>query len=143
MAKKDLIEKLQQIKRLAEECLADFEPGSPASKKAKKPTTASRTKAPSRIDFKKPLRPFIKLYSKGMSGPKKFTLLLARLAEGDLKKQVALSELQAHWNKMMSKSLLGMEFNRFFPAQARENDWVESKKKGLYNLRPSWNEIFR
>jgi hypothetical protein len=94
------------------------------------------------LDFEKPLRPFIKQYAKGMSGPNKFTLLLARLVRGDLKKQVPLNEIQAHWDKMTSKSLLDLEFNHFFPAQARENDWVESKK-GLYNLRPSWKDIFK
>jgi len=77
-----------------------------------------------------------------MSGPKKFTLLLAYLAKGDLKKVIALEEIQKQWNKMTAKSLLGMEFNRFYPASAKENDWVNSEKNGSYNLRPAWTAIF-
>ena len=90
-----------------------------------------------------PVEPFIKEHVKGMSGPKKFVLLLSWLVKGALKTEVSLSDIQVQWNKMTRKSLLGMEFNRFFPAQARENNWVESKKKGSYNLRPSWKDIFK
>ncbi len=92
------------------------------------------------IDFDKPLRPFMKNYAKGLSGPKKFVLLLSRLTRGDLKNEVELKDIQKHWNRMTSKDLLGIKFNLFFSAQARNNDWVESKKKGVYNLRPSWRQ---
>ncbi|MFQ5663677.1 MAG: hypothetical protein ACE5HL_07590 [Terriglobia bacterium] len=92
------------------------------------------------LDFGMPVRPFIKRYSKGMSGPKKFTLLLARLVKGDPKKQIQVGEIEKHWDKMTS--LMGIDFNRFFPSQAKDNDWVESKRKGFYNLRPGWKDIF-
>ena len=83
----------------------------------------------------------MKSYSKGLSGPKKFVLLLSCLAKGDLRKKVPLREIEGRWNRMTS--LLEMNFNRFFPAQAKDNDWVESKKKGLYNLRPIWRDILK
>jgi hypothetical protein len=95
------------------------------------------------IDFDIPLRPFVKKYIKGMSGPKKFTLLVSWFAKGDLKKEIALSEIRRNWNKMRAKTLLNMKFNLFYTSQAKENDWVESKRKGFYNLRPSWKEIFK
>lgn len=83
----------------------------------------------------------MKAHAKGLSGPKKFALLLGWFAKGDLKKEVAHSEIEAQWNRMTS--LLEMKFNRFFPAQAKDNDWVESKKKGLYNLRPGWRDALK
>jgi hypothetical protein len=90
------------------------------------------------LDFEKPLRPFVKAYAKGLSGPQKFILLLSWLSKGDPKNEVKLSDIQEQWEKMTEKSLLGIKFNRFFSAQARNNDWAESKKQGVYNLRPSW-----
>jgi hypothetical protein len=95
------------------------------------------------VDFGKPVRPFIKAYCKGLSGPRKFTLLLSWLAKGDAKKQVTLSDLQKQWNRMKAKSLLGMKFNLFFPAAARDNDWVESRDRGVYNLRPGWRDALK
>jgi len=83
----------------------------------------------------------MKSCAKGLSGPKKFALLLSWLTKGDLKKEVELKEIEGHWNRMTS--LLEMKFNRFFPAQAKDNDWVQSKKKGLYNLRPAWRDILK
>ena len=90
------------------------------------------------LDFEKPLRPFVKAYAKGLSGPQKFTPVLSWLSKGDPKKEINLSDIQAQWEKMTEKSLLGIKFNRFFSAQARNNDWAESKKQGVYNLRPGW-----
>jgi hypothetical protein len=95
------------------------------------------------IDFDIPLRPFVKKYTKGMSGPKKFTLLVAWFVKGDLKKEAALSEIRKNWNKMSSKTLLNMKFNLFYTNQAKENDWVDSKRKGFYNLRPNWKGILQ
>src|SRR2546426_7020048 len=44
-------------------------------------------------------------------------------------RSVALEEIQKHWKKMKAKSLLGLTFNRFYPAQARESDWVETRSE--------------
>jgi hypothetical protein len=94
------------------------------------------------LDFTMPLRPFVKKYSDGMNGAKKFTLLLAYLTKGDATKTVALSAIEAQWNKMTGKGLLGMSFNRLYTSQARDNDWTSTEKAGAYRLRPSWKEIF-
>lgn len=94
------------------------------------------------VDFSMPLRAFIKKYSGGMSGGEKFTLVLAYLAKGNLGKEIVLTDIEKHWNRMTSKTLLGMKFNRFYTAQAKENDWVDVAKQGAYHLRPGWKSIF-
>jgi hypothetical protein len=96
----------------------------------------------SALDFTMPIRPFVKKYSGDINGAQKFTLLLAYLARGNSTKTVSLSEIEGQWNKMTSKGLLGIKFNRFHPAQARDNDWASTEKAGAYRLRPSWKAIF-
>ena len=135
-----LIAALQHIRALAEESLRAAGER-PERRYSKKKSLQTKDQGPIQLDFDRPLRPFMKSYSKGLSGPKKFVLLLSCLAKGDLRKEVSLREIQGHWNR--KTSLLEMNFNRFFPAQAKDNDWVESKKKGLYNLRPIWRDILK
>src|SRR6266508_4248371 len=138
MTRDRLIAALQQIRALAEESLRAAGE-QPELRYPKKKSLQRKDRGPIQLDFDTPLRPFMKSYSKGLSGPKKFVLLLSCLAKGDLRKEVPLREIEGRWNRMTS--LLEMNFNRFFPAQAKDNDWVESKKKGLYNLRPVWRDI--
>lgn len=147
MDRDKLILTLRQIKTLADECLASGQGSQEQRRTAKKtpssPLPPARVSEPMSIDFDMPLRPFIKRYAKGMSGPRKFVLLLSRLVKGVLEAEVPLREIQNHWNRMKGKTLLNMDFNYFFPAQAKENDLVESRKKGSYSLRPSWRDVFR
>lgn len=144
MSPEKLISILNKIRTLADEGLKELGLHATTREPSARWKAAGRERSTvATIDFDKPLRPFIKTYGKGLSGPKKFTLLLSWLAKGDHKKQVELNELQRQWNRMTAKSLLGMEFNRFYAAEARNNDWVEVGKKGLYNLRPSWRGIFK
>jgi hypothetical protein len=140
MTRGGLIAVLQEIRALAEESLR-VAGKQPALRSSRKKLLRTKNQGPIQLDFDRPLRPFMKSYSKGLSGPKKFVLLVSCLAKGDLKKEVPLKEIEGHWNRMTS--LLGMKFNRFFPAQAKDNNWVESKKKGLYNLRPGWRDSLR
>ena len=138
-----LISSLQQIQALTEECIAGL--GDTAESKAgrrKVPAAPALTTKALRIDFDMPTRPFIKKYAKGMSGPQRFTLLLAGLVNGDLKKEVQLKEIHKTWNAMTAL-MDKMKFNRFFTSQAKDRDWVESKQRGFYSLRPSWKEIFK
>jgi hypothetical protein len=104
------------------------------------PRVAER--GPAELDFSVPLRAFIRKHSDGMSGAKKFTLVLAYLTKGDLEKEILLTDIEKHWNRMTSKTLLAMKFNRFYSAHARENDWTDIAKQGAYHLRPSWKSIF-
>lgn len=140
MTRERLIAALQQIRALAGESLRAAGK-QPELQHSKKKSLQTKDQGSIQLDFDRPLRPFMKSYSKGLSGPKKFVLLLSCLAKGDPKKEVSLGEIEGQWNRMTS--LLGMKFNRFFPARAKDNDWVESKKKGLYNLRPVWRDILK
>lgn len=135
-----LTSKLKELKDIAEECLTIIGQAHSDAPKGKAALN-KKERSPARLDFSKPVRPFMKTYSKNLSGPKKFVLLLAWLTKGDLKKQVLQSEIQRHWARMTA--ILEMDFNRFFPANAKDRDWVEAKTKGLYNLRPSWSEALK
>ena len=142
MEREKLISSLQQMRTLAQECLEDLGDAAKSIGARKKlPPGPARTPRAASIDFDMPIRPFIKKYAKGMSGPQRFALLLARLVKGDLKKEVQLKEVEKQWN-VMTALMDRMEFNRFFPSQAKDRDWVESKQRGSYNLRPSWKDIF-
>lgn len=93
----------------------------------------------SRLDFGMPMRAFFKKYQPGLSGPKKFTLLVAYLSKGNPQKPVPAADLRKSWNKM--KGLLGFEFNTFYSTSAKDSDWVDAEKNS-YRLRPAWKEIF-
>jgi hypothetical protein len=84
------------------------------------------------------IRAFIKQYSKKMSGPKKFTLLLAYLVKGESGKEKSIEEIKKQWNKM--KSLLG-KFNMSYTDRAKIKGWVSSKKYGFYNLTKEWQNV--
>jgi len=87
-------------------------------------------------------RAFAKRYAKNVGGgPKKFVLLLAFLTKGDTGKEVSLNEIEQLWNRTSSKTLLGMKFNRFFSGIAKEFGWVNSQKRGFYNLERSWKDV--
>lgn len=86
-------------------------------------------------DLSLPLRPFMKKYARGASGPQKFALLIAHLAKGKLDAEVSRAEVEKHWNKM--KGLLGAS-NPAFSTRARDSGWVDSAKFGVYKLLPGW-----
>lgn len=136
-----LRQNLEQIQVLVGECLCALEQKPSSKTKRIKTSQQSKGSRMSQLDFSIPIRAFIKKYAKGMSGPKKFTLLLTYLVKGDSTKIVKLIEIKKYWNRMTKSSLLGMKFNLFYPSQARENDWVETKKQAEYSLRPSWRNI--
>ena len=92
------------------------------------------------LDFGLPVRPFIKRHGNGMSGPKRLTLLVARIAEGSVSAGVQRSQVRKLWNKMTS--LMGGTFNSAYETRARDNGWIGSPSAGLYKLLPAWEEIF-
>lgn len=135
-----LVKCLERMEALLSEAITLARTG-PCDNRAK----ASRPRAGAaavQVDFSSNIRAFVKRYAGGMSGPQKFALLLAYLAKGDSGKRISLEDIHRHWNKMTAKGLLGVKFNRFYSATARERDWVSTEKSGLYYLRPSWHEIF-
>ncbi len=74
-----------------------------------------------------------------MGGAQKFTLLLAHIAKGDTKKEVALAAIQKQWSKLTGR--LG-SWNPAYTTRAKEEEWVDSPKSGTYVLLPSWKDIF-
>ena len=95
-------------------------------------------KSGSAISFDRNPRAFMKKYGNGSSGTQKFTLLLARLAEGETNREVTLGDIQKHWNRM--KPLMGGPFNGAHSIRARDNGWVDTPKRGVYLLTDSWKE---
>lgn len=138
MDKTGMLERLKEIEKLAKECMSELD-GETKTQKKKDGTRVSNRD----IDFEIPIRAFVKKYSKGLSGDRKFTLLVAYLSKGEFKREILLDEIENNWNKMKSKKLLGMQFNRYYSGVAKENDWVETKKHGIYSLRPLWKGIFK
>ncbi len=137
----ELVQRIEQARNLLDEALALVKT---ASRKPR-PSSASATKSNARpvaVDFSMTVRAFVKLYGKGMSGAKKFTLVVAYLTKGNSTKSVPLSEIEKCWNKMTAKGLLGMKFNRLYTSQAKEHDWTDTEKAGSYHLRPAWKSIF-
>lgn len=140
--RQELVTKLRKVQSLVSDCIdLATQLQSDSQKPAK---SAGRTQhRVTTVDFGLNQRAFLKRYAKKLSaGPKKFVAVLACLTKGDTSKDVPLSEIDQLWNKSSSKSLLGMKFNHFFPTTARENGWVDSRKRGFYRLESSWKDIF-
>jgi hypothetical protein len=98
--------------------------------------------ASAKIDFDLNERHFVKTYARGMSGPKKFTLLLAFMTQGKVGENIEVSAIRSRWNKMKSSNLLGYPFNVNYPNAAKTSGWVDTKKYGTYCLCKSWQQIF-
>lgn len=92
------------------------------------------------VDFSLNERTFVKRYAVEKSGPKKFVLLLAYFSKGEVNKNIELSELKKHWNKMTAKTLLG-KFNMFYPNDAKTRGWIDSKEYGNYSLTNEWKNV--
>jgi hypothetical protein len=92
------------------------------------------------IDFSINERAFVKRYTMDKSGPKKFTLLLAYLVKGKVDINMELSEIKKSWNKMSAKNMLG-KFNMFYPNDAKNRGWIDSKEYGKYSLTTEWKNI--
>jgi hypothetical protein len=111
-----------------------------------KPTKRSRPKdtpkpaLPSRkFDFTLPLRAFVTAHgARKLSGPQKFTLLLAAIAKGDTTVSVDNNRLQKEWNRMTEP--MGGRYNTAYPTRAHGKGWIESPKRGVYKLRSTWSE---
>jgi hypothetical protein len=95
------------------------------------------------LNFDLSPRAFIKKYGKGLSYPKKFTLLVAYLCKGKISIDVFLKNVEKLWRRMTSKDLLKGKFNRSYTTKAKTQGWIkEGKKTGFYQLTSNWKEIF-
>jgi len=140
---KDISTRLLEAKAILDECIVVLTNGK-AQNRSKSLSKVSKIKStrPTKLDFGLNERNFIKIYAKGLSGPKKFTLLLAYVVKGKTGTEVELSKLRLMWNKMTSKNLMGYNFNLKYPNEAKTQGWIDSKKSGVYHLRQGWMDIF-
>lgn len=95
--------------------------------------------APAKFDFTLPLRAFVNAHrARKLSGPQKFTLLLAALTKGDTSATVDNKRLQKEWNRMTEP--MGGRFNAAYSTRAHDKGWIESPNRGVYKLRSTWSE---
>jgi hypothetical protein len=137
MEASELAAKLRQAQQLIQDCLDSLGDLNGTLKAAVK-TTIPAEPTDDLPDFGVPIRPFMKSFA-DLSGAKKFTLLVAWLAKGDLAAEVTLGSVASEWNTM--SGMLKAKFNRKFSSDAREADWVATTKEGVYVLRPNWTQI--
>lgn len=130
----------QIIKQLAdhESRIAKLE-GKGGSRPKSESTQTKQSKSTS-VDFDVNARAFFKQHASNMSGPKKVTLVLAYLAQGDIEQEKTLEEISDQWKKV--EGLLGGKIQKMYATRAKEQDWIDSSKQGVYLLRPKWTEIF-
>ena len=89
------------------------------------------------MTFSGPIRAFVKKYGRQLSGPERFTILVAYLCKGRVGTPVLNTEIEKHWNKM--KPLLGgKKLNRAHSTRAKEHGWIDSPSRGKYVLCAGW-----
>ena len=140
MATEELIATLRQIRALADAAIAAH---TGPTHKTKKPSLREVEQAvkQTNLSFNTNLLAFMKQHARGLPGPNKFTLLLARLAKGNVSQEVPLSELERQWNKM--KVIVGGKFNNAYANRAKGNGWIDAPKHGSYTLSDSWKEAIK
>ena len=129
------------VRDAIDECIA-FLSTSATSKTTKSTKVRVQKKGRPSLNFTLNERNFIRTYGKGLSGPKKFVLLLALEVKGKVGIEAELDVLRTKWNKMTSKALMGYKFNLFYPNDAKTRGWIDSKKVGHYHLTSEWEKIF-
>lgn len=129
-----MLQKLQKIQKLVEECLEELS----ESKLKKKKIKTSIKNTP---NFLLNERAFIKRYGKNLSGPKKFVLLAAYIAKGNTKKIVKSEEITKKWKKLLS--FMGGKSQKNYSTRAKENGWINSPEYGNYILTEQWVEILK
>jgi len=113
-------------------------PGKRPARQAK--PSSVKTVGKAAVNFSTPIRAFVKLHARDMSGPQKFALLVAYLTKGDGKKELPMTDVEKNWNRM--KPLLGGKFNVAYTTRAKDNGWVDSPRRGFYVILPGWKGIF-
>lgn len=140
MTKEEITRQLKKAQKLIEDsitALSVLEGGARSGKQSKEASVSLSVP----LNFSANERNFIRTHAKGLSGPKKFTLLLAYTAKGKAGVDVEVGNLSARWNKLKAKNLMGYAFNVKYPSEAKTYGWVDSKKYGTYCLTDSWKEI--
>jgi hypothetical protein len=123
-----IIKQLAQARKIIDNCVELLSAAPPITRKFVGKTVQKKTRPQLNLALNE--RNFIRTYGKGLSGPKKFVLLLAREVKGKVGTEVKLDILRTKWNKMTAKGLMGYQFNLFYPNDAKTRGWIDSKKNG-------------
>jgi len=102
------------------------------------PRSADTNQTPPAVitpDFSLPIRPFMNRYARGRSGPQAFTLLVARLAEGEVGREVRADEVRREWSRMTG--ILG-DFATMYGTRAKNEALVDSPQRGVFVLLADW-----
>ncbi|MBI4243213.1 MAG: hypothetical protein HY606_03905 [Planctomycetes bacterium] len=143
MSNKDIIGRLIEARAILDDCVKVLlKVGVQKARTSPKKVSDQKLTREAKLDFGLNERNFIKIHAKGLSGPKKFTLLLAFMAKGKVGTDIALDSLRFKWGKMTSKNLMEYEFNRKYSTEAKTQGWVDSKKSSFYYLTNRWMNIF-
>jgi hypothetical protein len=111
------------------------------SSKASKPVAKARAASgpAAKLSFSLNSLAFMNKYAKSMSGSRKFTLLLAHLAQGKTGQEISGERITSTWNRM--KGVLGGAYNAAHATRAKAEGWIDSPKRGHYALSDSWKEV--
>jgi len=93
------------------------------------------------LDFSMQSRAFFKKYTKGLSGPKVFVLMVAYFTNQQGSEVVSLGDIQKEWSKMTQ--IIKPKLSNTFALRAKESNWIDSPKNAFYSLRPNWKDIFK
>src|SRR5208337_3641281 len=125
---------LAQARTLIDGCIDDLGGVTPQkSKSGRVPERRVIQSVPIKVHFDANERHFMKDHAKGLCGGKRFVLVLAYLAKGDANREVRLRDIETTWSRMTA--ILG-DFNRKYSSDAKELGLVNTKKQGIYILRP-------
>lgn len=134
MTSEKYIAALRQIQAIVDEALREGSAAlgsrKPASRKAPRISVATP-----HVSFDMNVLAFMNKYARGLSGPKKFVLLVACLVKGSAAAQVQFHDIQVQWNKM--RTVLGGDFNAAHGNRAKAAGWVDSEK-GQWKLTSTW-----
>ncbi len=78
-------------------------------------------------------------YARNRTGPEAFTLLLARLAGGNVGTEVRAEDIRREWDRMTG--LLGGSFATVYGTRAKDEAWVDSPSRGVYVLLADWINV--
>ena len=137
MNREKIISTLQQIKTLAADALMNIDAKGSAARRPKAPSSKTEV-SPREVSFNMNVLAFMKKHAAGLSGPKKFTLLLAWITKGITSQEVSSADIEKQWNKM--KGVLGGRFNGAYANRAKANGWVDSPRFRTYTVSDSWKE---
>ena len=143
MKGKELQNKLQKIISLAEECQVILSTqkhrkhNGNTRRKQKNPVHVSQKRE---INFNLNSRAFFKQNVKSLTGPKKYTLVVAYLTKGKVGQELSSDKIKACWDKH-SKLLGGKLKSGVYGTRAKESGWLDDPKYGFYCLTKDWVDI--